>query len=183
MRATTALAAAVLSFAPPIHLARAWTTTGLPARHPSCHTVCHSSAIVVSQHPAGYSTTTQTATTRTTRCTPTCNLEQLPRRTLKRIVPLRPTAEKWLAHFGQTATERRRRLVDTLAVVFALYWPTFFASRTILGPLAWRAFYLAAFMQAFLRPLVGSYNRSRELWGAGSKRERSKTRGALFTGR
>lgn len=42
---------------------------------------------------------------------------------------------------------------------------------------------LAVFLQTFLRPVVGSYNRALELWGAGSREARRKTKGALFTGR
>lgn len=42
---------------------------------------------------------------------------------------------------------------------------------------------LAVFVQTFVRPVLGSYNRALELWGAGSKDGRRKTKGALFTGR
>lgn len=117
------------------------------------------------------------------RHVPTCKLERLPRRTLRRIVPLRPTTDKWLAHFGQTATERRRKVVDGVVVAFMIYWTAFFASRTLMGPLAWRASCFAVLVQAFLRPAVESYNRALELWGEGDRVARSKTKGALFTGR
>ncbi|CAN0520896.1 unnamed protein product, partial [Ectocarpus sp. 12 AP-2014] len=42
---------------------------------------------------------------------------------------------------------------------------------------------LAVLLQTFVRPVVGSYNRALELWGAGSREARRKTKGALFTGR
>lgn len=74
-------------------------------------------------------------------------------------------------------------MVDALAVAFVLYWTAFFASRTLLGVLAWRVFYLMVFIQGFLRPLVESRSRALELWGAGNNEARSQTKGALFTGR
>lgn len=42
---------------------------------------------------------------------------------------------------------------------------------------------LVVFVQSFVRPVLGSYNRALELWGAGSKDGRRKIKGALFTGR
>ncbi|CAM9624377.1 unnamed protein product [Ectocarpus sp. 13 AM-2016] len=140
---------------------------------------------------------TATTTTRrshdgrdTRRQVPTCKLDRLPVRTLKRVVPLRPTPEKYLAHFGQTPLDRRRKMVNFLGGLFAFYWAAFFATRNVyvLGPgginaIAWRGSCLAVFLQTFVRPVVGSYNRALELWGAGSKEARRKTKGALFTGR
>ncbi|CBN75105.1 conserved unknown protein [Ectocarpus siliculosus] len=124
------------------------------------------------------------------RQVPTCKLDRLPVRTLKRVVPLRPTPEKYLAHFGQTPLDRRRKMVNVLGGLFAFYWAAFFATRNVyvLGPgginaIAWRGSCLAVFLQTFLRPVVGSYNRALELWGAGSREARRKTKGALFTGR
>ncbi|CAB1116356.1 unnamed protein product [Ectocarpus sp. CCAP 1310/34] len=126
----------------------------------------------------------------TRRQVPTCRLDRLPVRTLKRVVPLRPTPEKYLAHFGQTPLDRRRKMVNFLGGLFAFYWAAFFATRNVyvLGPgginaIAWRGSCLAVFLQTFLRPVVGSYNRALELWGSGSREERRKTKGALFTGR
>lgn len=127
--------------------------------------------------------TTATGTTHLRRHAPTCKLERLPHRTLKRVVPLRPTSDKYLAHFGQTARERRRKVVDTLAVALIAGWCCVFVSKTLLGPLAWRASFFMVFLQAFLRPMVESYRRASELWGAGGKQARNKTKGALFTGR
>lgn len=182
----------VLIFTALSYPALAWTSTsGLPlslrrfSSHHSCSCVSgsqlrggsSSSLCSTSIHPA----------TRLRRLNgrqvPTCKLERLPRRTLKRAVPVRPTAERWIAYFGQTATERRRKVVDALAVAFVLYWTAFFASRTLLGALAWRVFYLMVFVQGFLRPLVESRSRALELWGAGNNEARSQTKGALFTGR
>ena len=74
-------------------------------------------------------------------------------------------------------------MVDALAVAFVFYWTAFFASRTLLGALAWRVFYFMVFIQGFLRPLVESRSRALELWGAGNNEARSQTKGALFTGR
>lgn len=76
---------------------------------------------------------------------PTCKLQRLPARTLKRVVPLRPTAEKYLAFFGQTPFDRRRKMINFLGGLFAFYWAAFFATRNVyvLGPgginaIAWR---------------------------------------------
>lgn len=75
----------------------------------------------------------------------TCKLDRLPARTLKRVVPLRPTTEKYLAFFGQTPFERRRKMINMLGGLFAFYWAAFFATRNVyvLGPggvnaIAWR---------------------------------------------
>eukprot|EP00903_Cladosiphon_okamuranus_P007010 g6820.t1 len=120
----------------------------------------------------------------------TCKLDRLPARTLKRVVPLRPTTERYLAFFGQTPFDRRRKMINMLGGMFAFYWAAFFATRNVyvLGPggvnaIAWRGSCLAVFLQTFLRPMLGSYNRALELWGTGSKEARRKTKGALFTGR
>lgn len=172
--------------------ALAWTNiAGLPLslrRFSSQHSCCVSPSIHVCGGSSSLCSTpihpaSRPKTGLNGRQVPTCKLERLPRRTLKRAVPIRPNAERWVAYFGQTATERRRRVVDALAVAFVVYWTAFFASRTLLGALAWRAFYLAVFIQGFLRPLVESRSRALELWGAGNNEARSKTRGALFTGR
>ncbi|CAM9991108.1 unnamed protein product [Ectocarpus fasciculatus] len=81
-------------------------------------------------------------------------------------------------------------MINFLGGLFAFYWAAFFATRNVyvLGPgginaIAWRGSCLAVFLQTFLRPVVGSYNRALELWGAGSREARRKTKGALFTGR
>lgn len=171
--------------------ALAWTSpSGLPLslRRLSSHHSC--SCVSDSQLRGGSSSSCSTSIHLATRPrrlngrqVPTCKLERLPRRTLKRAVPVGPTAERWIAYFGQTATERRRKVVDALAVAFVLYWTAFFASRTLLGVLAWRVFYLMVFIQGFLRPLVESRSRALELWGAGNNEARSQTKGALFTGR
>lgn len=176
------------------HTALAWTSTsGLPLslrRFSSHHSCCASASPVRGGSSSSSSSSCSTSTHLATRPrglngrqVPTCKLERLPRRTLKRAVPIRPTAERWIAYFGQTATERRRKVVDALAVAFVFYWSAFFASRTLLGALAWRAFYLLVFIQGFLRPLLESRSRALELWGEGNNEARSKTKGALFTGR
>lgn len=118
-----------------------------------------------------------------TRLVPTCKLEKLPRRTLQRVVPLRPTIERWMAHYGQTSTERQRRLVDGLGTAFVLYWIAFFASRTLMGPFTWQVSSALVLLQAFIWPLIESYRHGLEIWGEGGKVARRKTRGALFTGR
>ena len=117
------------------------------------------------------------------RLVPTCELERLPRQTLKRLVPICPTMEKWLAHYGQTATERQRRVVNGIGTSFVLYWLAFFASRTLIGPFAWRVSSILVFLQAFLWPVLESFRHTLELWGEGSRVERRRTKGALFTGR
>lgn len=82
---------------------------------------------------------------RTSRHVLTCKLDRLPARTLKRVVPLRPTTEKYLAFFGQTPFERRRKMINFLGGLFVTYWAAFFATRNVyvLGPgginaIAWR---------------------------------------------
>lgn len=118
-----------------------------------------------------------------TRLVPTCKLEKLPRRTLQRVVPLRPTLERWMAHYGQTSAERQRRLVNGLGTAFVLYWVAFFASRTLMGWFTWQVSSALVLLQAFLWPLIESYRHVLEIWGDGGKPARRKTRGALFTGR
>lgn len=87
------------------------------------------------------------------RQVPTCKLDRLPVRTLKRVVPLRPTPEKYLAYFGQTPLDRRRKMINFLGGLFAFYWAAFFATRNVyvLGPgginaIAWRGVRQAGFI-------------------------------------
>ncbi|CAM9383740.1 unnamed protein product [Pylaiella littoralis] len=144
--------------------------------------------------PGGIATAGASGATRTKKITardvPTCKLDRLPARTLKRVVPLRPTTERYLAFFGQTPIDRTRKMINLMGALFAFYWAAFFATRNVyvLGPggvnaIAWRGSCLAVFYQTILRPMLGSYNRTLELWGAGSKEARRKIKGALFTGR
>lgn len=197
--AASAIAIAVLSSNP----AQAWITTG-PRAH-SCSSSRHNHLLSLSNFcnrgsasplaspqtaaagaraaAPGRTTARATSYRNRRRHVPTCRLERVPRNALRRIVPLRPTADKLVAQLGQTSTQRRRRLVDALVVAFVCYWGAFFASRTMLGSLAWRASYVALFIQIFVRPLVQSYSRASELWGPGGEEARSKTKGAVFTGR
>lgn len=115
------------------------------------------------------------------RIAPFCSLERLPYRSLRRVAPLRPTADNMISSFGQTAAERHGRIVDALALTGMVFWMGFFASRTLLGPLAWICCGIFVVFQIFIGPLLEAFRRSSELWGGGEGRK--KTRGALFIGR
>lgn len=122
----------------------------------------------------------------------TCELERLPKRVLRRVVPQGPTLERWAAAYrprpGQpVSVTGRSRFVDSLGLTMVVWFMAYFASRTLLiafstsGVLAWRASWLIVFLRAVLVPLLETGKRSAELWG--DREMRDKTRGALFTGR
>ncbi|CAM9491172.1 unnamed protein product [Discosporangium mesarthrocarpum] len=111
---------------------------------------------------------------------PTCSLERLPRRTLERLVPRRPTREQWLAHWGRTGFERQGHIMQAILAGILCVWGGWFASRTILGPTAWKFSCLAYLLQVALGPVFAAYGKLSEVWGGRPDR---RTRGALFSGR
>lgn len=116
------------------------------------------------------------------RAVPTCSLDRLPHHTLREVIPLRPTPEKWAAVFGQTVAERQGRIREVAGLGFAMMWVGVFASRTVLGHLAWRALCVMAFTQGILIPVAIAFNKTLRLLGD-TREARMKTRGALFSGR
>lgn len=115
------------------------------------------------------------------RAVPSCKLQRLPYRDLRRVVPFRPTAENMISSYGQTSAELHRRVLDELALTALVFWLGYFASRTLLGHLAWMGCSLIVLLHVFVEPIIEAFHRSSEVWGG--KAGRRRTRGALFSGR